>query len=405
MKINFSLAAPLPLVYSGRMKRLPVIDALRGLMIVFMIVSHSETVFSGRVGLYMIALSTEAEVFVFLSGLVVGFLYLSRGTSIGGDFKVVMRRLSRIYLYHILLLAGVGACFVLLAVIGLKGVGMVGKFGFGALLSSPEVFSFTGLALLHQPKYMDILPIFLFTTLITPVALRLIEGGRGKVLLGVSALLWGVTQFLPSFAEGVRSVTGLSFLRLGFADIMAWQFLYIIAVYAGCRYEALGKILLSRRGVIFCLAVCALCLALRWMEIFYKLGVMPGLMPDLESYPLYLWLTNKTNLGLLRLVNFLALGIVFWKSCHVFGRYFPSIPFLSTIGLYGLQSYAYHIFAVYAFFFVRGALGFEDIPSMALRVAIETGALLVLIAGAGVFASFLHRRAHAAKASGKNTPQ
>src|ERR1700751_2325780 len=90
---------------SPNSRRMPELDALRGLFLVWMTFTHMPTRFSDFVN-QPFGFVSSAEGFVFMSGLLVSRVYLlDARESEDGLWGKVWRRTLKIYSYHLLMLA------------------------------------------------------------------------------------------------------------------------------------------------------------------------------------------------------------------------------------------------------------------------------------------------------------
>jgi hypothetical protein len=89
----------------GRVQRRPEIDALRGVFLVWMTLTHLPTHLSDLVN-EPFGFVSSAEGFVFLSALLVARLYIRQAAEAGAALRTrLWKRALRIYGYHLILLA------------------------------------------------------------------------------------------------------------------------------------------------------------------------------------------------------------------------------------------------------------------------------------------------------------
>src|SRR5580704_9144570 len=88
-----------------KLERRPELDALRGLFLVWMTLTHLPTRFSDFVN-QPIGFVSSAEGFVFISALLVGRLYMRESiVDATGTRRRLWKRSLKIYGYHLLMLA------------------------------------------------------------------------------------------------------------------------------------------------------------------------------------------------------------------------------------------------------------------------------------------------------------
>jgi hypothetical protein len=149
------------------------------------------------------------------------------------------------------------------------------------------------LALLFRPPLMDILPMYVLFSFLTPAAFGAARRWGWKTVLFASFSVWVIAQ------ADVREIlvnasNDLPFVQLGPFDLLAWQFLWVGGLFIGQRFLE-NRALLPRphllRPLIFLLAIAFLCW--RWISI------TSGPDPITQT-----WLFDKWHLGPMRLINF-----------------------------------------------------------------------------------------------------
>src|ERR1700760_1715777 len=90
------------------------------------------------------------------------------------------------------------------------------------------------LALLFRPPLMDILPMYVLFSLLTPAAFRAAQRWGWKTVLFISFSVWVIAQ------TDVREILvnaskDLPFVQLGPFDLLAWQFLWVGGMFIGQR--------------------------------------------------------------------------------------------------------------------------------------------------------------------------
>jgi hypothetical protein len=164
------------------------------------------------------------------------------------------------------------------------------------VVSSPVRGISAILALAHQLGNANILPLYIVLLLITPILL-LMARRNDWLMLSVSALIYMVARVfevnLPSWP-----------LDDGwFFNPFAWQFIFAIGIFVGRRLPG-GGIPYDRRLFVLCLAV----LVISFVVVTDVFGLLPGWWSDADVSGLLD--EDKSSLGQLRLVHFLALAYV-----------------------------------------------------------------------------------------------
>jgi hypothetical protein len=352
-------------------QRRPELDALRGLFLVWMTLTHLPTRFSDFVN-QPIGFVSSAEGFVFLSALLVSRVYMRQALQ---DETVLRNKLwkrsLRIYAYHLLMLALAFTVAAAYAVTTHRAA-IFNLLNF--YIAHPFVAIVGSILLLYCPPLLDILPMYVIFLFFTPLILsEAIKRGWGRVL-AVSGVFWLAAQFgLRDLVHNiVVHVTHLPIplQETGAFNLFAWQAVWITGMWLGAK-SAEGDVPLKRiPGYV--VAVCAL------VCIFF-IGIRhEWLGPHLTQQALGMKL-DKWQIGPLRVINLVTFTIVFyWMRKYVL-RVVAVEPLL-TLGKASLQVFCAHIF----FVFVGLALLYSDVPQLHGWVAITllavTFAGLVLVA-------------------------
>ena len=277
------------------MRRLIELDLLRGILLLMMIVNHSPSslrLFTDE----PLGFFTTAECFVFVSAFLAGMLFRKRVEKHGfaAARESSIGRARRIYQGH---LVTVGFAFVL-------GSFFLSEFpGIRNLLDHylPNPWAAIGgsLVLLFQPPLMDILPMYILFSFLTPVAFWAAERWGWKTVLLVSLSTWSVAQtHLRDLL--VEASKDLPFIQLGPFDLLAWQLLWVSGLFIGQRFQEAKATLPGSRLLRLLLSISAIAfLAWRWHSIAFG--------PDPVTQT---WLLDKWHLGPLRLINFFVAASV-----------------------------------------------------------------------------------------------
>ncbi|MGH9548691.1 MAG: OpgC domain-containing protein, partial [Terriglobales bacterium] len=287
--------------------RLPELDALRGLMLVGMTLTHLPTQAS-HYSNQCLGFVSWAEGFVLLSALLTGRVYggLFQRSPWRAVFNRLWRRSAKLYGYHLALLAVAFTAVAAVAVHTQKPA-LLGLLDF--YLAHHALAVVTSLLLLYCPPLLDILPMYIVLLLLTPFLLGVGQRWGWKFVLLPSALLWLTAQF------GARAwVHSLLVQRAGFPipvenlgafNLLAWQFLWAFGLWAGVGGASRLLQWFESRWVIALAALLAttfLVLRYQWPAYFVFHPVDQG-----NAWVLF----DKWQLGGLRLLNFAALGVLF----------------------------------------------------------------------------------------------
>ena len=321
-----------------RLERRPELDALRGLFLVWMTLTHLPTRFSDLVN-SPFGFVSSAEGFVFVSALLVGRLYFRE--LIEDPSKVRMRlwrRSLQIYGYHLLMLA---LAFTVAAAFAVHTHKAAISNLLDFYLAHPLVAIVGSVLLIYCPPLLDILPMYVTFLFFTPVVLSAAVRFGWRWIMAASVSVWLLAQF------GLRDlvhnwIVALTHLQIplqetGSFNLFAWQFLWTIALWLGAR-SAMHERTFSRIPEwVTVLSCCAL--------VFFFGVRWNWFGPHLTQQALGM-LLDKWQIGSLRMLNLVAFSIAaYWLREHLL-RFVAIGPFL-TLGKASLQVFCTHIVFVF----------------------------------------------------------
>src|SRR5580692_2730609 len=215
------------------------LDAARGLMLVWITLTHLPTAASAYVN-QPFGFVSAAEGFIFLSALFTGRIYyrLAQHDGYKPMTLKLWARTLRLYLYHALLLAFVFLVAVPIASRGNRpGLHNLLDFYFDAGARRAVVEAFL---LIYRPPLLDILPMYIIFLVFTSAALLLTQRIPWKYVLGTGLVIWTMAQFGFRAQEHalVSKIipTHIPLNEMGSFDLWAWQFLWIVGIYLGVRW-------------------------------------------------------------------------------------------------------------------------------------------------------------------------
>lgn len=369
------------------MRRIALIDGLRGYFLVFMLLSH--LIFAGgyalvRINHAQLSFVQDAQGFVFLSGLLVGLIYGRRMARDGfaSAARPMWRRAFEIYLTMLACIAAVIALGPLL-----PGSAVAWDPWLGLLADpTPATLTASGL-MLYQAAFFDILPQYVLYLAAAPPLVWLCLRGQWLAVVAGSALLWLAVQFglnLPVI-DAVNGLLGTWQPGLALRTVFnpfAWQVLFFtalpIGVLLGARQLDVDRIFDPRRRapVLVAAAVCLFFLG-------WRLGFTFDLVPDAltERFRKF---EDREEFSFVFLVNFAALGyLLTWvlvagpavaarpvRAVSRFLRWLFDLPFLRLLGRHSLQVYAWHAIIVYLVIYIDGRTGpFAEATKTGIAVA------------------------------------
>lgn len=361
---------------AASIKRNPTLDFIRGLALIIIFINHIPFnpwywATPSRFGL-----SDATEIFVFLSGFVAALAYgkrLQREGLISCTGHVCWR-IVQIYIAHLLM-------FTALLFLCWKGTSLIESQNYIENLNLIYPFTFPYdaalgfLTLTYVPNYFDILPIYIFFMATIPLMLFLTRLNKLALLLPVilyfiaCACHWE----LPAEIVGERS---------WFFNPFCWQLIFYIGFAFGTghlRISSTNPFLL----VLCVLAVVAAAI-LEFGATYFGISTL-----DIWRNSLVAWV-NKSHLGLLRLLHFLALA-------YVVNRLIPCKPVkwllesrfayqIALIGKHSLTLFVIGMIGAYACGMALDVFG-RDAFSVALINLVGLTGLFLCALGIELFSS------------------
>ncbi len=273
------------------MKRLVELDVLRGFLLLMMVVNHAPSPLR-RITDQPIGFFSTAEGFVFVSAFLAGLLFQKRAETKGFEAArtATFLRAYRIYQAHLLTLLFiffVGGLFLA----DLPGVQNI----LSQFFTNPVAAIAGSVALLFQPPLLDILPMYIVFSFLTPFAFWVAQRWGWKNVFFGSVAIWLVSQFRVQDYL-IQRAQDVSFIHFGPFDLFSWQLLWIGGLIFGRSLHEQKPVVQMPRAVEFALLfVAAGFLVWRWFCIYLDLD------PSRD-----LWWLDKWHLGPLRLLNFIA---------------------------------------------------------------------------------------------------
>jgi hypothetical protein len=310
------------------MERFVELDILRGGLLLLMIVDHSPS-WLRRFTDQPLGFFTTAECFVFVSGFLGGMLFQKRTKKLGfaAARSATMGRGWRIYCAHVATLA---FTFVLGSFFLFEFPGIANLLD--RYLENPWAAIGGSLVLVFRPPLMDILPMYILFSLLTPAVFWMARHwGWSKVLL-LSLGIWMIAQAHVRDALSA-AVSQLPFIELGPFDLLAWQLLWVGGLFVGQRLLGNASLLPKNRLLRAILFLCAIAfLVWRWTP------TLPGAISLTPT-----WLFDKWHLGPLRLLNFAITASVTATFLKSVNRWEPLLRPLSLMGRHMLAVFSIEI--------------------------------------------------------------
>lgn len=301
------------------------LDTIRGILLVVMTLNHLGVMWTRQ----PLGFVSAAEGFILLSAFTYAITTKFENTSFSLLSRTAASRSLRIYKYHVFLFL---TLLVVVLAVPIYGVYFDQQF---FMKGGSEAGTVAAVMLLvHQPMYLDILPMYIVFSLLSPVVLYFLHRQQGMLVVLASLAVWVAGQFFNPM-HGVADALGMRGSN-GYFNLFSWQLLWVSGLYLGFLHKHAHQhfSILARSKLLLTVAVATVfvCLLIR-----YSVIVLPE---QLQSQ------FNKTHLGLFRFLNTGAQLILLLAFLRIF-RSNEGLPWFQFIGTYSLQVFTYHVLAVY----------------------------------------------------------
>src|SRR3984885_6828329 len=279
------------------------LDAMRGLMLVWITCTHVPTSLSTYVN-QPFGFFAATEGFIFLSALFTGRIYfrIAERDGYGMMARKLWARTLRLYGYHALLLA---FAFLVAVPIASRGnrPGLHNLLDFYFMAGPKQAITEAAL-LIYRPPLLDILPLYIIFLAMSSILILLARRFGWKPILWGSFAFWVLAQFGFRAAEHTFMMhyipTRIPIHEMGAFDLWAWQFLWIVGLWLGVRWAQDNlPIEATARKVMIPAAVIA--------GVFFIMRRLIAHGFQLDGTE---WLFDKWHLGPLRLLDFAAVAAV-----------------------------------------------------------------------------------------------
>jgi len=313
------------------------LDALRGLLLVLMTLTHLPTRFSDPAG-QPFGFVSAAEGFVMVSGFMAGLVYSAKARRDGEAqmHEAFFKRALKIYACQAGLLL---FAFTVIAAIGMAAREEAVTNLLAFFFERPLTAVFSGLLLIYNPALLDILPIYILFMLVSPlILLHGLHHGWGGILAG-SVLLWLAAQFdlgralFEHFDLWLK--LAVRYEEMGAFEVFGWQFLWVLGLWMGAAKDqpdappSAFPPWLVRGAIVYA------CICLVWRHVV-------GQTPFPGNAGLNL-MFDKWHLGPLRLIDFMALMLLLMHYGPWLKRHLPRVAVLETLGRASLPVFCAHL--------------------------------------------------------------
>ena len=276
-------------------QRIDGVDFWRGLVLIVIFINHLPGNYFENWTPRNFGFSDSAEAFVFLSGVAVALAYVGR--MMKGDLVTVLTGLGRrarlLYFYHLGLTFAACVLFATADYL-IEHMAFMTEHGRDVLVTAPLDAMLGILGLSHQLGYFNILPLYFVLLVLAPVLLWLAVRSLA-LMLAASGLI-----YLAATLGGLH-LPGWPVQHGWFFNPFAWQFIFAIGIAAGFMLRT-GRPIPRLGPLLLAALACDLIGALLVSDLF---GQAPGLLASMTWLDAY---KSKTDLGIVRLVDFLALA-------------------------------------------------------------------------------------------------
>ncbi len=299
---------------------------------------------------------SAAEGFIFLAAFLTGRIQRKAEIRSGASEarRSLWRRVFRIYRYHAGLLA---MAFTLLAAVAIRFDPPPLRNLLDFYLAHPYVAIPAGGLLLYTPPLFDILPIYIIFMLATPAILWAARKKGWAAPVAVSACVWLLAQFgLRKWLYAAANSWGfpIPMNESGAFDLFAWQLLWIAGLALGTKMSSGRPNARIPRKWLLLSAVFA-------AALFVCRHSAGALVFQGAAEPL----ADKWRFGIIRLLDFAALGVLLVRFGRPLGHLKCAAPF-ALLGRRSIEVFSAHVLIC------AGVLGLnrQDAPHFTLPVDI-----------------------------------
>jgi hypothetical protein len=177
---------------------------------------------------------------------------------------------------------------------------------FEQYLKNPSAAIAASTLLVFQPPLMDILPMYILFSFLTPLVFWAAGRREWKTVILTSLSIWLISQLRVRDLL-VTATKDLSYINPGPFDVLAWQLLWVSGLFCGQRlYEKKRTLPLQKPWPLLLILLSIGFFAWRLTTI------SANAVPTNQA-----WLFDKWHLGPLRLLNFMVTG---WAISKVLGH-------------------------------------------------------------------------------------
>lgn len=307
------------------------IDTLRGVLLVLITINHfgawlAEDWWGFHATWQPLGYVSAAEGFVVLAGYSFAQVYVRYVNEPDVLWRKARQRALSLYLYHVILTLGLAVVYLWAPAYRTAWMEWLSPYDRHPLTSTSAI-----VLLVHQPPYLDLLPMYALFLLFSPVVMVGLHRHHWPSIFAASLALWLLGQVMPPLDTITTRV--LPAHRTGYFNMCSWQMLYVVGLWLGTSYRQSLWVRPLQSQLLWSLIIVAAC-------VFF-LSRHALILPELTTG------IDRSTLGWLRLLNVLLL-------ISIFSALFPRIPhpqhppWLAFLGQHSLQVFACHILLLYA---------------------------------------------------------
>jgi len=336
------------------MTRDPRIDTIRGFAMVTIIINHF-SLLSAELGMTgpqiptatTVSLSSAAEIFVALSGYMVGMVYVKKANATA----LLARRSAKLYVWNL-------AIFIAAALSTLVTDHEFNKMAhFTPIATVPLQAAAYFSVMTYAPYLIDILHLYVILLLVSPVAVWLVR--RSPLLLVAASM----TLYL-GFQVCVRLYPELGYspnpLEPGVwgCHPLAWQMIFFVAMAGGSirLHDRLFALLETQQWIFWALLI-----------LFTAIGTLKIVL-DIP----YISFTDRGTLGPLRAAHSLLVVLLYAGLVTVLRNHINSIVFRSAavIGRHSLNAFLFSTVATFVGLYAWQQLGLGWVGYIAITITL-----------------------------------
>jgi hypothetical protein len=349
------------------------LDLFRGLALWLIFLDHIPSNMVSWLTIRNYGFSDATEIFVFISGYTVAFVYgramRERGTIVGG--ARLLKRAWQVYVAHVFLFTIYMAEIAYVASTFDNPLYRE-EMGVFEFLQQPDVTLVQALLLKFKPANMDVLPLYIVLLAGFPPILWLLLR-QPTVALAVSVILYSMTWHfgwnLPAYPSGTWVFNPL-----------AWQLLFVFGGWCAIGGATrIGPLITSNIVLVLASAYLAFAFAITMTWYFPPIAHhVPHWLSE-WMYPI-----DKVNLDVLRFAHFLALAVL---TVRFVPRHWSALtsPFVYPAVLCGQHSL--EIFCLGVFLAFAGHFALTEVSDgIGMQVLVSALGIAIMVATAAVIA-------------------